>query len=222
VRNISLAGDTRFDRVIEVAEGFLPVASIEAFSGDSEVIVAGSTWFEDDKELAGYVNSQKNLKFIIAPHNIGKERLNECTRLYTNSILFSAYVPNKPNPGINTIIIDNIGMLSSLYKYSTVSYIGGGFGAGGIHNVLEAAVYGKPVIFGPEYGKYFEAIELIENGGAVSVGNALELEKELDKLLKKEDYYNLACKASSDYVHSKKGSTDKILDFIQENRLLTN
>jgi 3-deoxy-D-manno-octulosonic-acid transferase len=162
------------------------------------------------------------MKFIIAPHNIGKERLNECTRLYTNSILFSAYVPNKPNPGINTIIIDNIGMLSSLYKYSTVSYIGGGFGAGGIHNVLEAAVYGKPVIFGPEYGKYFEAIELIENGGAVSVGNALELEKELDKLLKKEDYYNLACKSSLDYVYSKKGSTDKILDFIQENRLLTN
>ena len=101
--------------------------------------------------------------------------------------------PNRATQGINTIIIDNIGMLSRLYKYATVAYVGGGFGADGVHNVLEAAVYGKPVVFGPEYSKYIEAVELIEAGGGISIENALELEEEFEQSFKKEEEYIKQC-----------------------------
>lgn len=221
-QNVSLSGDTRFDRVIEIAEGFQPIAAIEDFCAGSNVIVAGSTWIEDDKELAHYANANTKVKFVIAPHHIGKERLKECTRLYKHSALFSSIQHSQPSPHINTIIIDNIGMLSRLYKYATVCYVGGGFGADGVHNVLESAVYGKPVVFGPEYEKFNEAVELIESGGAISIENALELEATFDSLLNNTSNYLERSGASLNYVYSKRGSTEKILRFIQENLLLTN
>ncbi|GEO09280.1 3-deoxy-D-manno-octulosonic acid transferase [Segetibacter aerophilus] len=220
--NVTLSGDTRFDRVIEIAESFQPIASVENFCQGSNVIVAGSTWSEDDRELAHYVNSKSALKFIIAPHDISKERLQECLKLYKNSTLFSALNSTLPPTKINTIIIDNIGMLSRLYKYATIAYVGGGFGADGVHNVLEAAVYGKPVIYGPEYSKFNEAIELVESGGGISIKNGLELETTLDTLLKNNEKYAEKAQSALQYVYSKKGSTEKILQFIYENRLLTN
>lgn len=222
-KNVSLSGDTRFDRVIEIAENFRPVSLIESFCASSDVVVAGSTWLEDDKELAHYVNANEQVKFIIAPHNIGNDRLEECLKLYKHSVLFSSLSASLPadNMHINTIIIDNMGMLSRLYKYATVCYVGGGFGADGVHNVLEAAVYGKPVLFGPEYEKFNEAVELIENDGGVSVENALELEATLDDLLNNSADYTQKSNAARSYVYSKQGSTQKILQFIQENRLLT-
>jgi 3-deoxy-D-manno-octulosonic-acid transferase len=217
--NMSVSGDTRFDRVIEIAERFKPIASIEAFCGTAQVIVAGSTWTEDDEELDHFANSHPEIRFIIAPHNIGKARLDECLRLYKKSILFSQLGIEPVSA--NTLIIDNIGMLSRLYKYAAICYVGGGFGADGVHNVLEAAVYGKPVVFGPEYEKFFEAIELVETGGGISVENALELEKEFKNLLTNEKDYNKKAQAAKEYVYSKKGATESIVTYIQENRLLT-
>jgi len=220
-KNVTISGDTRFDRVIEIAEQSQPIFTIEAFCSGCDVIVAGSTWPEDDKKLSGYANKKSNVKCIIAPHNINKQRLKECLQLYKNTVLFSSVTFAGVSSDINTIIIDNVGMLSSLYKYSTISYVGGGFGKEGVHNVLEAAVYGKPVIFGPMYEKYIEAKELAENGGGVSIKNYSELEAKLDKFLKKDQVYTNACKAASDYVYIKQGATKKILQFIQEKRLLT-
>jgi len=220
-KNVSLSGDTRFDRVIEIAEKFEPIPFFDNFCKDHQVIVAGSTWSDDDEQLNHYANTRNNIRFIIAPHNINIERLKECKRLYKRSIFYSQ--TNKPiPPNTNTIIIDNIGTLSRLYKYATVSYVGGAFGEEGVHNVLEAAVYGKPVVFGPEYNKYYEAIELVSAGGGISINNALELEKVLNSLLKKDRGYSTACQASHHYVYSKKGATDKVIEFIQANRLLTN
>ena len=121
----------------------------------------------------------------------------------------------------NVLIIDNIGMLSKLYKYATITYVGGGFGDDGVHNVLEAAVYGKPVIFGPVYEKYIEAIELADAGGAISIENAIELEQTFNALMSDESKYTASCKASRDYVYAKRGATKMILDYIQEKRLLT-
>ena len=220
--NVTLSGDTRFDRVIEIAEQAQSNLLIENFCANSSVIVAGSTWLEDDKELAHYVNTRSSIKFIIAPHNIDLSRLDECKTLYKKSIFYSSLNASTSTENINTIIVDNVGMLSSLYKYSTISYIGGGFGEDGVHNVLEAAVYGKPVVYGPEYEKFIEASELIECGGGVSINNALELESTFDHLLTNQADFDQRSQASAKYVYSKQGATEKILDFIYKNRLLTN
>jgi 3-deoxy-D-manno-octulosonic-acid transferase len=112
-------------------------------------------------------------------------------------------------------------MLSRLYKYATITYVGGGFGDDGVHNVLEAAVYGKPVVFGPVFNRYLEAIELLEEGGAFTIETALELEKVFEDLFRDEILYNQTATAAKEYVYSKKGATGRILNFIQEKRLLT-
>lgn len=219
-QNVTISGDTRFDRVIEIAEQFKAVDAIEIFCSGYDVIVAGSTWSEDDKKLSQYANAKNNVKFIIAPHDISKQRLNECLQLYKHAVLFSSLNSSRLPSNINTIIIDNIGMLSSLYKYSTISYVGGGFGKEGVHNVLEAAVYAKPVIFGPVYQKFIEAIELADTKGGISIKNYFELKSKFEELLKKDQNYTDVCEASLNYVLSKQGATKKILEFIQEKRLL--
>ncbi len=113
-------------------------------------------------------------------------------------------------------------MLSRLYKYATICYVGGGFGDDGLHNILEAAVYGKPVIFGPQFEKNFEAVEMIESGGGISIKNAIDLEKLLNKLLSDDAELSNRGNAAKNYVYKNAGATEKILDFIQKKRLLTN
>ena len=122
----------------------------------------------------------------------------------------------------NCLIIDNIGMLSRLYFYATVCFVGGGFGYDGLHNILEAAVYGKPVIFGPEFEKNFEAVEMIANEGAISIENAVELEQLLNKLFSNEGEIKKRGDAAKNYVYANSGAAKKIMDFIQKNLLLTN
>jgi 3-deoxy-D-manno-octulosonic-acid transferase len=245
--NITVSGDTRFDRVIAIAEQFQPISVVESFIGNALVIVAGSTWEEDEEELDHYANTHPEIKFIIAPHEIDEEHILQIEKLFHYSVRYSQLqahssrfqVPGStspdsttepqtrnPGPGTrnyepNVLIIDNIGLLSKLYKYATITYVGGGFGYDGVHNVLEAAVYGKPVVFGPEYEKYAEAIGLVENGGAFSIDNALELEKQLNVLLENAAVYEQSCVAAKTFVYANKGATEKILDYIQEKRLLT-
>lgn len=225
INNVSVGGDTRFDRVLEIAEDFKSFPEIESFCANKKVIVAGSTWTEDDEALDHYANTYKDYRFIIAPHDISEERLKECESLYNNSLRYSQIwkleSENKKDV-VNTLIIDNIGMLKYLYKYADICYVGGGFGADGVHNVLEAAVYNKPVIMGDEYEKYFEAVELVEKEGAFPVENALELEEIFNELFEDTDLYNYCAAAAGNYVRSKKGATAGVMQFIHENRLLTN
>ena len=223
--NVLISGDTRFDRVIEIAETSAELPSIVTqFCGSSKVIVAGSTWPEDEEELDHYANKHLEIKFILAPHEIDEAHLKEIEKLFHHTIRYSAFTAEK-NREANVLIIDNVGMLSKLYKCADISYVGGGFGADGIHNVLEPAVFGKPVIFGPEYDKFIEATELIETGGGISIDNALELEKLLDELIETTSDVNKAETeslgvAAKNYVYSKAGASKKILDYIQVNRLL--
>ncbi|QEC66392.1 3-deoxy-D-manno-octulosonic acid transferase [Panacibacter ginsenosidivorans] len=219
--NTSVGGDTRFDRVLEIAETFKPITSIEEFCRNKKVIVAGSTWTDDDEALDHYVNSYKDYCFIIAPHDIGEDRLKECESLYHHSVRYSAIGTQIVEPEINTFIIDNIGTLKYLYKYADICYIGGGFGGDGVHNVLEAAVYNKPVVFGPEYEKYIEAVELLEKEGGFSVENALELEEIFNELIEDKDLYEYCAAAAGNYVRSKTGATAGVMQYIQEKRLLT-
>ncbi|THU32051.1 3-deoxy-D-manno-octulosonic acid transferase [Niastella caeni] len=230
--NVSISGDTRFDRVVQIAEQFKPIDAIEQFCGNSQVIVAGSTWPEDEEEMDHFANTNPHIKFIIAPHEINEEHLKEIEKLFKNSIRFSKLptsdspVPVPRNRQLNstppnTLIIDNIGMLSKLYQYATIAYVGGGFGDDGVHNVLEAAVYGKPVVFGPVYDKYIEAVELAQQGGAFVINTALELEKTFNDLLTDTSAYQAGCQAARNYVYNNKGATDRVMQYIQENRLLT-
>lgn len=231
--NVSISGDTRFDRVIEISEQFQPLALIEQFCGDCQVIVAGSTWEEDEEELDHFAKTNSSVKMIIAPHEINATHLKVMKRLFRHSILYSELKNESDNiksearqaspdlPSFNVLIIDNIGMLSRLYKYATITYVGGGFGEDGIHNVLEAAVFGKPVVFGPVYDKHVEAEELLECGGAFSVGNALELEEVFGVLLTSQDEQTKAGDASRRYVYAKKGAKEMIADYIIQKNILS-
>lgn len=227
VHNVTVSGDTRFDRVLEVASELKQFPVIENFIGDKKVIVAGSTWTEDDEALDHFANTRPELRFIVAPHDISKERLEECCKLYKHAILFSEYnkavAGSQPLPdNINTLIIDNIGTLKFLYRYAAICYVGGGFGDDGIHNILEAAVYYKPVLFGPAFDKFYEALQLIDKGGAFDVEDAIELEAQLDELLQDEYLYRQACRIAGDYVKNNAGAAGIIMNYIQEKRLLTN
>ena len=221
ITNASVSGDTRFDRVTDIAENFEEIPMISAFAGNAPVIVAGSTWPDDEEEIDHYANTHQEIKFIIAPHEIGEEHLKDIEKLFRHTIRYSVLIQNKTDhTKVNTLIIDNIGMLSRLYKYATITFVGGGFGDEGVHNVLEAAVFGKPVIFGPVFNQFREAIDLLEEGAAFTIDNALDLEKTFNDLLTDNKLYRECCEASHDYVYGHKGATKKILDYIQENRLL--
>jgi len=230
---ITVSGDTRCDRVIYIAEHFTEVPGIDRFCGNSQVIVAGSTWEDDEAEWTHFVKTHPEIRFIVAPHEIDEENLLDVKKEFAGAVFYSEWVQNletavagstsaRKDMGTHCLIIDNIGMLSRLYRYATVTYVGGGFGFDGLHNVLEAAVYGKPVIFGPEYDKNFEAQELIDCSGAISVENALELEQILNSLLPRESEIRARGLAARDYVYNNSGASEKILQFIQKNRLLTN
>lgn len=223
VKNVSVSGDTRFDRVIDIAENFQSMPEIEAFTANHPVIVAGSTWPEDEEELDHYANTHPEIRFIIAPHEIDEEHLKDIEKLFRYSTRYSALTKEKiAGSKVNTLIIDNIGMLSRLYKYATITYVGGGFGDDGVHNVLEAAVFGKPVIFGPVFNRFREAIDLLEEGAAFTIDNAVDLEKTLDKLLTNQQLYRECAEAAEKYVYGHRGATSRIMNYIQENRLLIN
>jgi len=222
--NVIITGDTRFDRVIEIAEKFEPISIIEKYCKNNRVIVAGSTWEEDETELIHYIKANPAIKFIIAPHETDQGNIQQMMKVFPNALLYTdltnALVEQREIN--NLLIIDNVGMLSRLYHYASITYVGGGFGADGVHNVLEAAVYGKPVIFGPEYKKYAEAIGLVESGGGIPIKNALELESVLNLLWEQEDVLKKKGIASKKFVFANAGASKKIIQFVQENRLLIN
>lgn len=231
--NATLTGDTRFDRVIKIASSFQPIPEIEAFCNNCKVVVAGSTWMEDEEVLIHYVRVNPLMRFIIAPHEVDSENIKNVQREFPNSILFSvwqsiyqtenvAYKTTDEGSTINTLIIDNIGMLSKLYHYADVTYVGGGFGDTGLHNILEAAVYGKPVFFGPIFHRNYEAEKMIEAGGATSIENALELEKKLNNLVNDNDLLKKSGESAKEFIYSNAGATQRILNYIYKNRLLTN
>jgi len=200
--SVYVSGDTRFDRVIDIAESFEPVPAMADFCGDHQVIVAGSTWEEDEEELDHYANTHPDIRFIIAPHEIDTDHLKNVEFLYKNTIRYSALEKlnaessklnaqpstanrsrNEAGSIANVLIVDNIGMLARLYHYADVCYVGGGFGDDGVHNVLEAAVYGKPVVTGPVIEKYIEVMELADAGGVIIIDNALEAESVFNRLM---------------------------------------
>lgn len=222
---VYVTGDTRFDRVIAIAGQFEPNSIIERFIGNHPVIVAGSTWEDDEAELVHYVKANPGIRFIIAPHETDALNIQDVKDEFRGSVLYSELINNpgtELQPHNNCLIIDNVGMLSRLYKYADIAYVGGGFGKDGVHNVLEPAVYGKPVFYGPEFEKFAEAIGLVECGGGIPINNALELEEELNALWNDREKLKLAGDAARSYVLNHAGATGKVIRLIHENRLLIN
>lgn len=224
VKNCIVSGDTRFDTVIQIANRFERIPMIENFIGDKKCIVAGSTWKKDEEFLKNVFDqlSAYDLKLIIAPHEIDQAQLDELKKLFPSSQTFSQLnLTNSQLATSNVLVIDNIGMLSRLYSYAYISYVGGGFTRDGVHNVLEAAVYAKPVLFGSNYKKYKEAIDLIKYGGAKSFSGTNELHEAMISLLSDDKEYQYRAEASKNYVWENNGAAEKIINYIEMNRLLT-
>lgn len=217
--NCIISGDTRFDRVREIANKAKAFPKIEEFCQNDKVILMGSSW-EKDEELMKEAMKKTNssFKLIIAPHQIHNSHIEQIISLFPHSIKYSEIEKidyKNTNNKDKILIIDCIGILSSLYKYSTIACIGGGFGAG-IHNILEAATFGKPILFGTNYGKFQEAKDLIEREGAFSFSNSDKLADLIDLLLTKEDYYRKCSDICISYVSENIGACEKILSKIDE------
>jgi 3-deoxy-D-manno-octulosonic-acid transferase len=177
--------------------------------------VAGSTWPPDETLIAKLTGRHKELKIVLAPHMIGEEHLQQIEKLFPGSQRYSKLKDAEVPQGLQVLVIDNIGLLSKLYHYATVAYIGGGFGAG-IHNTLEAVAHGKPVLFGPNYGKFQEAPDLLACGGGWSHHDATTLEANIAPLLSDPAALAQASEACRKYMQQNLGSTDIILNTIEK------
>ncbi|HWZ02747.1 MAG TPA: glycosyltransferase N-terminal domain-containing protein [Mucilaginibacter sp.] len=216
VEQVTVSGDTRFDRVWENSLAPKELPLIAGFENGQKVFIAGSTWPEDEKLIAGLVTAYPKWKFIIAPHEIGEERINKLiTLLQANSTITYSELTTHHSPltAHQVLIIDNIGMLSALYQYGDIAYIGGGFGAG-IHNTLEAAAFGLPVIFGPNYARFKEANDLVALRAGFSINSEEQLSAIADTLANDGAFYSAANKMILAYVEEHTGATKTILDQI--------
>ena len=216
IKNATLTGDTRFDRVLEVRAKARELPTVESFTNDGKgrrVLVAGSSWPQDETYLITYFNEHPELKLIIAPHEIHREHLMAIEAMLKRPFVRLSEAHDKKLANYDCLIVDSFGLLSSIYRYGQMAYIGGGFGVG-IHNTLEAAVYGIPVVFGPNYKKFKEAKDLIAVGGGFSVSNGEELRQRFDLLLTDEQALKLAGKAAGDLVSQNAGATDVALKMI--------
>ena len=216
INKVSVSGDTRFDRVWANAEHPNELPIVSEFKNGHKLFIAGSTWPNDETLTATLVNDYADWKFIFAPHEIGKEKIDKLISLLPlNSVIrFSQLATDHlPLSNYQTLIIDNIGMLSSLYHYGDIAYIGGGFGVG-IHNTLEAAAFGLPVIFGPNYSRFKEANDLVALQGGFSINTEAELKVTMAYLTENIERYKETCEKVKTYVQGHTGATKTIIEHI--------
>lgn len=218
IDQVTVSGDTRFDRVKEILLANESLDFVKTFKGNLKLIVAGSTWAEDEEILLNWINNHlpKDWKVIIAPHDIVEKRvqslaeaLNKKTAVYTQS---NAEEMNDAQ----ILLVDTIGLLTKIYAYSDVSYVGGGFTKSGVHNTLEPAVYGVPILFGPNYQNFFEAMELVEQLAAVSFKDFADFDAELKWLIEQEAERKVRGKNAFNYIQSQPNATATILEYVQK------
>lgn len=215
IKEVTVTGDTRFDRVFDIAKQSKSFPEIERFIGDRKCIIAGSTWPSDEKYIIPYLKKMPDdYCFIIAPHEISKSHVNQITsQLDADYQLYTELNDNK----CNILIINTIGVLKQIYKYAHFVYIGGGF-IDGIHNTQEALVFDCPVVIGPNYKRYVEAVDLVNQGGMFCVKNQEELDSIFKRLIEDDTFHKQASEICHNYVLLSIGATDKIMNFLK-NRL---
>jgi 3-deoxy-D-manno-octulosonic-acid transferase len=208
--NITVTGDTRFDRVLKHSKQVKSIPDVEQFCYNWKIFIAGSTWPEDESLLSDLSQDFPDWKFIIAPHETNSEHIRQLEKLFPSSVRLSNIKSGSNENRI--LIVDSIGLLSSLYQYGDIGYIGGGFGVG-IHNTQEAAAFGLPVLFGPNFGKFQEARDMIELGAAFSIKNLNELSKRMQYLCKEEARANSG-QLAKDYIQNNAGATGLIINYL--------
>lgn len=212
INNSYICGDTRFDRVIAAAGNAKEISLATEFCANAKIIVAGSTWQQDEEMLSEAMHALPNdWKLILVPHEVHETHLNDIEELFGDSIIKASKWDNYSDARV--LLIDSVGMLLSLYKYATIAYIGGGFGKAGVHNVLEAAVYGKPCIYGPIYHQFLEAVQLVEAGGGISINSTGTLLDAINEL-SYADYYITTGNAARDFVYQHQGATERVMEHI--------
>ena len=206
--NVEVAGDTRFDRVADVRNAAKDFPVVERFVSNSKfTLVAGSSWQPDEDIIVPYFNSHPGMKLILAPHEFDKERLDALLVKFKRPVSLYSCASADEMEQCDALVVDCFGILSSLYRYGQVAYVGGGFGAG-IHNVNEAAVYGMPVVFGPNHKKFREATDLIACGGGFAIDGDEAFAKVMDKMLSNKAFLEKSCTIADKYIRSHLGATD--------------
>ena len=213
IKQVTVCGDTRFDRVKAIADRVQPFDFMEAFRQDKKIIVAGSTWGPDEQLLAQLLQSFPEYKLVVAPHEISRTPEVKQTFAAYKTALYSSK-EESDLADAQVFIVDTIGILNRLYQYSAVSYVGGAFKTG-LHNILEAAVYGKPIFFGPHYDHFNEAINLVTLKGAFSVTSADEMQAIMTKFEQNPEYYTHTCDICQEYVAQNSGAVNIIYENIK-------
>ena len=226
-QNVMISGDTRFDRVMNILERDNSLDFMDEFcTANTKIIVIGSSWPKDEEMLLNYINtSAENIKFVIAPHNIKADQIkNLKSQLRKKTILYSEYKNEISFMGqkdkmkeIQVFIIDTIGILTKIYSYADIAFVGGGFGNPGVHNILEPATFGIPIVIGPNYSHFTEATALVNLGGCISIKNQNQLKEIIDKLLQNEDERLEKGHICRTFVQMNAGATDKISNQISKN-----
>lgn len=212
--HVKVSGDTRFDRVVAILERDNSLDFIEQFKSDTTTIVIGSSWPKDEELLIHYINRSQGVKFIIAPHNIKAEQIQQLKQSITKKTVLFSEKENQNLAEFDVFIIDTIGILTKIYSYADIAYVGGGFGNPGVHNLLEPATFGVPIVIGPNYTHFAEATALVNLNGCLSITNQSELKQAFDVLLQNEDERLEKGHICATFVQMNKGATDLILNHI--------
>lgn len=214
ITEVTLGGDTRFDRVMEIVERDNHLPFMEEFKIESPVMVAGSTWPEDEAVLVPYINADNsNLKYVLAPHNIKPEQISKLKASINKKTILYSELDNEPLSDYKVLIIDTIGILTKVYSYANIAYVGGGF-ATGLHNTLEPAVFGIPVIIGSNFKGFKEAEDLVEEGGVIVVNNKEEYHNLMNRLVSDKEFLSRTGEINLNYVNKNKGASVQIMDYI--------
>ncbi|MCD0467945.1 3-deoxy-D-manno-octulosonic acid transferase [Flavobacterium sp. ENC] len=210
--NVIVSGDTRFDRVNAILERDNTLDFIENFKNNQTTIVIGSSWPKDEVLLAEYINqAPENIKFIIAPHNIKTDQIASLKSQITKSSILFSEKEKIDLSDYNVFIIDTVGLLTKIYSYGTIAYVGGGFGNPGIHNILEPATFGIPIVIGPNYSNFAEAVQLAELGGCTVINNKEELKLHLDRLISDPIFFKEKSQICKSFIQDNKGATNTIM-----------
>ena len=206
--NVAVSGDTRFDRVASILEKDNSLDFIETFKNDTLTIVAGSSWPKDENLLVDYINqTSEKIKFIIAPHNIKEEQIQELKNSIFKKVVLFSEKSTKNLADFDVFIIDTIGILTKIYSYADIAYVGGGFGNTGVHNILEPATFGIPIVIGPNFSHFAEATALVNMEGCISISNKKELIDAFSNLIANEDIRDEKGHICSTFVKMNKGAT---------------